>query len=191
MALHACRSTYSDAGRFVAATNRKIEAMTDSIERTAILSGDGVYRYRLARRWSDGEQVTFVMLNPSTADHTVDDPTLKKVMKLSRAWGYGGLQVVNLYAFRSPDPRDLWAATDPVGPENNEHLRAAGAEGGLMVAAWGNNAQPERIAEVLAFPGFGELHCLAVNAGGQPKHPLYVRSDAIAVLCPAASFPGA
>ena len=163
--------------------------MTGIIERTAILSADGVYRYRLARRWSGGEQVTFVMLNPSTADHAADDPTLKKIMKLSRAWGYGGLQVVNLYAFRSPHPRDLWTATDPVGPENNEHLRTAAAEGGLIVAAWGNNARPERLAEVLAFSVFDQLHCLAINAGGQPKHPLYVRSDATPILWPAASFP--
>lgn len=164
--------------------------MTDSIERTAILSGDGVYRYRLTRRWSDGEQVTFVMLNPSTADHTVDDATLKKITKFSRTWGYGGLQVVNLYAFRSPDPRDLRIVSDPVGPENDRYLHAAGTGGGLIVAAWGNNARPERIAKVLAFPGFDQLHCLALNAGGQPKHPLYVRSDAIPALWPATSFPG-
>lgn len=149
-------------------------------ERSAVISDDGLYRYRLERRWAPGHAVTWVMLNPSTADAEIDDPTLRRITGFSRRMGFGRLIVVNLYAFRATEPRDLWRATDPVGPDNDEHLRDA-LTGHEVVVAWGAHARPDRIARFLQIhrdaPGAGRLHALTVTGSGQPGHPLYVRSD--------------
>ena len=147
------------------------------MERSAVLSPCRRYRYALARRWGEGEAVLWVMLNPSTADAERDDPTLRRVIGYSRAWGFSALTVVNLYAYRATDPRYLFAAPDPVGPDNDTHLTRAAGEHARTVAAWGAHARPERIAAVLALPGIRTLTALALTASGQPRHPLYLRGD--------------
>lgn len=145
--------------------------------RSAVLSPCGRYRYRLGRRWAHGRTVAWVLLNPSTADGEQDDATLRRLTAFSRAWGYGALTVVNLYAWRSTDPAGLWSAGDPVGPDNDRHLVEAVEGADLTVAGWGTNARPERIAAVLALPGLGRMTALAVTGAGQPRHPLYLRGD--------------
>lgn len=153
---------------------------TAHVHREAQLSGCGRYRYSLLRRWADsGGIVTFVMLNPSTADATQDDPTLRRVMGFARAWNLAGVRVVNLYALRSKDPRDLWTSADPVGPDNDEHLTLAATAavemGAPLVAAWGSNARPDRIRRVLTLPAMSVgLTCLETTRAGQPRHPLYL-----------------
>jgi hypothetical protein len=84
-------------------------------DRGATLSDCGRYRYRLWRRWADGPTVLFVMLNPSTADADVDDPTIRRCIGFARSWGAGALEVVNLYAWRATQPAELKAAVGPVG----------------------------------------------------------------------------
>ena len=149
-------------------------------DRSAVISDDGMYRYRLERRWAPGSTVTWVMLNPSTADAEVDDPTLRRISGFSRRMGFGRLIVVNLYAYRATEPRDLWRATDPVGPENDWYLFDA-MTGHVVVVAWGAHAHPDRIARFLEIhrsaPGAGRLHALALTGSGQPRHPLYLRGD--------------
>lgn len=152
--------------------------------RTAVISACGAYRYRLERSnlqpLPDGPPIdpdrtaTFLMLNPSTADAAVDDPTIRRCLTFARAWGCGRLLVVNLYALRSTDPAALWRSADPVGPDNDKHLAAAAAGDGPLIAAWGANAKPERIAAVLALPGMDRLNALALTKTGQPRHPLYL-----------------
>lgn len=145
--------------------------------RSAVISGDGVYRYRLDRRWGPGDTVAWIMLNPSTADAYTDDPTLRRITAFSRDWGFGRLIVVNLYALRATDPAQLWTPPDPVGPDNDRHIAEAVACHEVMVA-WGANARADRVAKVLDVigrqPGVGHLHCLGVTKTGAPKHPLYV-----------------
>ncbi len=85
----------------------------------AELSPCKAYRYALWRRWSDAPPVLFVMLNPSTADESQDDPTIRRCISFAKQWGHGGIIVGNLFAFRSPYPNDLQTAADPIGPENN------------------------------------------------------------------------
>src|SRR5688572_12745487 len=98
-----------------------VQPPRDRVMRTAILSEDQKYRYLLGRRWQEGiGSVTFVMLNPSTADHVVDDRTIKRCMDFARSWGHSGLEVVNLYAFRATDPDELGKQADPVGPLNDK-----------------------------------------------------------------------
>lgn len=147
----------------------------------ALVSPDGFYRYWLTRTWGTGGHATFVMLNPSTADANEDDPTIRRCIGFAKAWGLGGLRVVNLYALRSTDPKGLWKASDPVGPDNDHWLREAAFHAvrlGLpIVAAWGANAKPGRVAQVLALPSMDRLTALGVTKDGAPRHPLYLRAD--------------
>lgn len=152
---------------------------TTADQYAAEISPCGQYRYALGRRWGDGGTVAFVMLNPSTADATMDDPTIRRCMGFAKAWGYGGLVVANLYAYRATKPADLWKAANPIGPNNDEHLARVAAGCDQIVAAWGVNARPDRIAEVLALPGMDRLTALALTKDGQPRHPLYLRGDLV------------
>lgn len=152
------------------------------VKRTAALSDCGAYRYRLIRHWGMDMPLPFIMLNPSTADATVDDPTIRRCVGFARTLGYGGIGVWNLYAYRATKPADLWTADDPVGPENDRRLRNvlrwAHLQGVPVVAAWGAHAKPARVREVLAMEGAGNLRCLGLTKAGAPRHPLYVRADA-------------
>ena len=148
------------------------------LARTAVFSPDRRYRYRLGRRWAGSASVTFVMLNPSTADAEVDDPTIRRCIDFARRWGYGGLEVVNLYAFRATRPADLWRAEDPVGPDNDDHLRAVFARSAMIIAAWGVEAAADRVEQVLAFAP--PMLALALSRAGHPRHPLYVPGSATA-----------
>lgn len=148
----------------------------------AMFSGDRLYRYRLHRLWSDAPKIaTFVMLNPSTADATKNDPTVAKCMLLAGRWGCGGLIVVNLFALRSTDPAALIAHPDPIGSQNDDVIRHAVRGASLVVAAWGNHGslrnRAATVAKTIRDMGI-DLVCLDINVKtGQPKHPLYCRSD--------------
>lgn len=117
--------------------------MTDLLQddrRDAIISDDGEYRYRLSRTWNvDRPTAVFVMLNPSTADATNDDPTIRRCIGFANTWGYGSLVVGNLFALRTKEPEDLYDHPEPVGPANDEHLRAIVEDDPLVVASWGNH----------------------------------------------------
>jgi hypothetical protein len=151
--------------------------MTAQQSGTAVISECGHYRYRLTRRWSDAPgSVTWIMLNPSTADASQDDPTIRRCIAFSKRWGCGSLTVCNLYAYRATNPAELWTVPDPVGPENNNHLIQAG--GDLFVCAWGANAKPERAEAVLELiDGLAPVMCLGTTKGGAPRHPLYVAGE--------------
>src|SRR5881396_744410 len=104
----------------------------------ATFSRDRRYRYRLWRRWDRSRAVVaFVMLNPSTADAMHDDPTIRRCIGFARNWGFGGVDVVNLFALRATDPRALRRAHDPVGPANDRHIASAGSRASLVILAWG------------------------------------------------------
>ncbi|RSK50991.1 DUF1643 domain-containing protein [Hymenobacter rigui] len=142
------------------------------------------YRYTLARCWNEaGPVVCFVMLNPSKADAWQDDPTIRRCIGFAKAWGFGALNVVNLYSYRATKPADLKATPEPNGPESNQHLATVAAGASLIIAAWGNHGEGERVAEVLTLlQGTGrEIHCLGQTKTGAPRHPLYVRADVLPV----------
>jgi hypothetical protein len=136
-----------------------------------------MYRYTLRRTWEpDLPVVLFVGLNPSTADETHDDPTIRRCVGFARRWGYGGLIVVNLFAWQTTDPRALRKAIDPVGLENDAWILRGQEEADRVVAAWGNGGTFRgRAGEVL--PRLREPYALGINQSGQPVHPLYVRGD--------------
>jgi hypothetical protein len=148
---------------------------------TAVLSEDRAYRYELTRTWgTSGTHVTWIMLNPSTADALADDPTIRRCTAFTKAWGFDGLIVVNLFALRATDPKALHAAADPVGPDADHFIHAAIHPWSEVVVAWG--AHPfagQRAAEVMEIvtEKAGGASCLGVTKDGHPRHPLYLRAD--------------
>ena len=151
----------------------------------AQFSAARTWRYALWRTWQEGEgHAMFIGLNPSTADETQDDPTVRKCMGFAKRWGYGGIYMLNLFAYRSTDPRALLHVEDPVGPQNNEHLAMYARSAGIVVAAWGAFKIAEKRGEfvdgLLRAQGANtanrlwHLRCLGVAKSGAPRHPLYV-----------------
>ncbi len=146
---------------------------------SAVLSDDRTYRYRLRRTWDDEKPtVAFLMLNPSTADETEDDPTIRRCIGYAKRWGYGTLLVGNLFALRASNPAQLAEHPDPVGPENDEYLRSICSDDPLVVAAWGQNGTLDARGREVAALLDVELFALETTKDGHPVHPLYQPLDA-------------
>lgn len=152
------------------------------MERDAVISDCGKYRYLLRRAWDhDRQRALFVMLNPSTADAEVDDATIRSCIRLSKSWGYGSFEVVNLFGFRSTDPEAMGEAEDPIGPRNDQVAIAAIARCDTAICAWGAHwmAEPRAPAMVRLIKAQNPLaYCLGTTKSGAPKHPLYIKSGA-------------
>jgi hypothetical protein len=136
----------------------------------------------LSRLWEpDKNRVAFIGLNPSTADHRIDDPTIRRCIGFAKEWGFGGMIIVNLFAYRTPYPAELKAAQDPMGPRNNFYLNNVLKETTLQVAIWGNDgeflAQDEK-----ACKRFKTLYAIKINKSGKPAHPLYLRKGLKPIL---------
>jgi hypothetical protein len=133
-----------------------------------------MYRYELWRSWMGGNgYAMFIGLNPSTADETEDDPTIRRCAAFAKAWGYSSLCMANLFAFRATQPEAMKVVLDPVGPDNDDHLQRCAEKAGVVVAAWGThgvhrgrNAQVRKMLPV--------LHALRLTKDGHPGHPLYL-----------------
>jgi hypothetical protein len=157
----------------------------------AVLSDCGTYRYTLEREWMTGEGTClFVMLNPSTADASEDDPTIRRCIGFAQRWGYQRLAVGNLYAYRATDPKAMKVALRPIGEPlpaghattygnvNDEWLRKLALKADRIICAWGANAEPQRgreVFDVLSAHSFVEH--LGLTKAGAPKHPLYLAAD--------------
>lgn len=155
------------------------EPPSDGIERSAVFSDCEVYRYTLERVWDPSlPRILFVLLNPSTADAVNDDPTNRRGIGFAKAWGFGSCIFVNLFAFRSPDPKVMKAADDPVGEKNDAHILDQASRADRVVAAWGTHGNHQlRDSEVLdLLEGVGLYH-LGLTKDGHPKHPLYLSKD--------------
>lgn len=146
------------------------------------------WRYALWRRWNDcptERMCAFIGLNPSTADETINDPTVTRCATFAKTWGFDGFCMLNLFAFRATDPKVMKATADPVGPENDECLIRCLRIFGKIVAAWGTHAAYQNRHE--AFLGIMKVECpyifhLGMTKEGFPKHPLYLRADSKPVL---------
>lgn len=156
-----------------------------SLVRRCEFSPCRAYRYTLWREWAHEElfrgprSISFVMfvgLNPSTADETNDDPTIRRCIDFARRWGFGALCMMNLFAYRATQPQDMKAQPDPVGPKNDFWLKEAALGADLIIAAWGKHgAHRGRANAVLdMLPG---VHCLRQNKDGSPEHPLYIPGE--------------
>jgi len=146
------------------------------MDRSAVISRDGRYRYALRRVWDTTKPtLLFIGLNPSTADARVDDPTLRRCIRFARTWGFGQVTVANLFAYRTPSPSELRRARDPIGPRNDAWLRRLIGDADEVAVAWGNHgsylARDRTVLAMLERP-----KCLGVSRRGLPKHPLYIRA---------------
>ena len=142
------------------------------MNKTALLSEDNIYRYQLSRIWDEEKpKILFIMLNPSTADEFVEDPTIRRVVNYAKDWGYGGVYVGNLYAFRSTDPKGLKCIADPIGPENINHIQTLISLVDKVIYAWGNEQkEPDWLKKIVETP-----YCIEISKKGIPKHPLYLK----------------
>jgi len=145
----------------------------------AVFSDCERYRYRLWRVWDESKpKACFVMLNPSTATHEILDPTVSRCKKRAETLGYGGLEVVNIFALRSTDPRALYEVSDPVGHENYGAIIDAVEECAIAICGWGGHGKYLKVGQFFQgklkqrFPE--KTHYLKLNSDGSPAHPLYL-----------------
>lgn len=155
---------------------RVVRDFGGTVEKSAVISPCGRFRYRLTRRWAPGPLLPFIMLNPSTADAEVDDPTIRRCMGFARREGFAGIRVANLFAFRATRPRDLYDAGFPFGPLNDEELidlmLEALRDDVPVICAWGATWKP--IDGDISGYGRARTMCLGKTKEGDPRHPLYV-----------------
>ena len=150
----------------------------------ATISDDNMYRYTLSRIWDENKDlVMFLMLNPSTADDKVNDPTIRRCINYAKSWNYGGVLVTNLFAYRSTYPKKLLEISDPIGPENLNYLENLNERVSMCVCSWGKSLTVDKLLK--KFPNYKplskinshKLRYLELSKDGTPKHPLYLKKD--------------
>ena len=135
------------------------------------------YRYTLWRTWDHLKpKVMFLGLNPSTADEINNDPTVTRCINYSKSWGYGGMYMMNIFAFRTTYPIELKKTKDPVGKKNDYWIMKIYNDVDKCIGAWGNDGEFENRSEDI-FSLIPKLYCLKINNSGQPAHPLYLKSN--------------
>ena len=150
--------------------------------KSAVLSKNRLYRYALTRVWrSDLPTVMFIGLNPSIADENIDDPTLLRCIGFADSWGYGGVVMANLFAYRATLPAEMKKAKNPIGRGNNQWLQKLAGQSEIVIAAWGNDGgyltRSQQVRKLI--PG---LHYLRLNKSGEPAHPLYLPASLSPVI---------
>lgn len=148
----------------------------------ATIDPSGTYRYSLWRKWDEDNltMLRWVLLNPSTADAEQDDPTIRRCIGYAKSWGFGGMVVLNLFALRATDPKELKRTMrDPIGPDNDKWIDDVMLKGTFAVAGWGaGGALGGRGAAMHRL--YPEMRCLGLTKDGHPRHPLYLPKT----LCP-------
>jgi hypothetical protein len=154
------------------------QTKSGGIHRLAVFSDDEQYRYKLIVGWGGNSQwVNFIMLNPSTADEVVNDPTVERCQRRAKEWGYSGFIVTNIFALRSTDPKKLYSTPDPIGPANDEAIVESAMSTDLVVCGWGGHGKfmgrGDYVRAMLAAMHIAPT-ALRVTKSGQPGHPLYI-----------------
>ena len=151
--------------------------------KSAVISEDQKYRYKLSRTWNENEPgIVFIGLNPSTADHEKDDATIRRLRGFCKDWGAGGFVIVNLFALRSRNPFALETDPDCIGPKNNDWIIRTTFKSLItkVIPCWGNHGKLwGRDQEVLKMLPHWKLYHLGLSKAGNPKHPLYLPSSTI------------
>jgi hypothetical protein len=151
-------------------------------ESLAVFSDCERYRYELHRVWNpERPALVFLMLNPSTADERMNDPTVERCQRRAQAMGHGGIVVLNLFALRATDPRDMKAADEPVGQHNDDTILSV-VDGREVICGWGAHGghlnRAQEVREMIRHRASLILH-LGLTKGGQPRHPLYIGYDVL------------
>lgn len=149
------------------------------IKKGAVISKCEKYRYQLWRIWDESlPAVMFVMLNPSTADADEDDPTIRRCIGFAKSWGYGGIYVGNLFAYRATNPKELLYQEEAEGGFNWPHLLTMEVKCDKIICAWGNYGIVKKLTYKKYKPVLrSKSHCLGISKDGAPKHPLYLKGD--------------
>lgn len=169
----------------VQATKTKIhKTLIETESSGAVFSDCEQYRYILWRKWSLAEAGRYAMLiglNPSTADESINDPTVRRCIDFAKKWGMDGMYMMNAYAFRATDPAVMKKQPTPVGWHNDEALALVAKQCEIIVAAWGNHCTEDRSKKVIEIvESVGKtIQCFELNQNGSPKHPLYVKGDTV------------
>lgn len=151
--------------------------MPNNVTKGALLSSCRQYRYVLWRIWDTTKPtVMFICLNPSTADEQDDDKTVIRCINFAKSWGYGGLYMTNLFAYRSTDKSILYSIKTPIGEQNDSYIFEYTKKADKVIAAWGNDGchlnRSQCISQLIP-----HLFCLEINQTGEPKHPLYANGS--------------
>lgn len=148
------------------------------MEKGAKISDCNKYRYSLWRIWDKEKPIfTFVGLNPSTADHIQDDPTITRCINFAKSWGGGGIYMANLFAYRATAPQDMMSQEDPIGPDNDFYLQELAIKSQKIIACWGNHGAYQQRSATLKKLLKDKIYYLELNKTGEPKHPLYIHSE--------------
>lgn len=150
--------------------------MINYLKKSAEISECGLYRYALTRVWDESKPlVLFIMLNPSTASGSIDDPTIRRCVGFASNWGYGGILVGNLFAFRATNPIDIPKVIDPNHADlNSQSVMEMYWKSKITVFAWGN---PPIAHPSCPLVGFQNTFNLGLTKRLNPKHPLYIKKD--------------
>lgn len=147
------------------------------VEKTCQMSLCHKYRYSLCRQWGDGGNVLFIGLNPSTADHLIDDPTIRRCIDFTKRLGFNCFYMANLFSYRATDPKDMKASSEPIGKDTDAHLWHLCETAEVIIFCWGNHGsymgRSQEVKEMLE-PFKRKIKCFGLNKSGEPKHPLYL-----------------
>ena len=147
------------------------------MRKDASLSVDRKYRYLLSRVWDETKpMVTIIGLNPSTADEKEDDPTIRRCINYAKSWDYGGIYMLNLFAFRATQPSDMFKASEPIGEENDIYIKTYSKKVDKVICAWGNHGKYQNRSNHIK-NSVDNLYYLKLNQTGEPAHPLYLKSE--------------
>lgn len=145
----------------------------------AVFDSSGEYRYWLQRKWDDLKaKVSFIMLNPSVADSEWDDRAVQRCIFFARNWGFGSVEIVNLFAYQTESPKILKSVMEPIGKDNDKYILETLKNADIIIAAWGNDgAFRNRYKEILTLVQDYDLHCMGITAESQPKYPARLSND--------------
>lgn len=157
-----------------------MNTLFNDIKSEAKFSECGKYRYMLSHTWDETKQsIVFIGLNPSTATAEMDDPTIRRVKRFAKDWGYGGVHMMNLFAWVTPYPDELLKCADPIG-ENDKYFKFISKLQPDILFAWGSFKEAKGRAKIVS-EMFPNAVCLGFTKDGSPKHPLYVAAKTIKV----------
>ncbi|MEM1218258.1 MAG: DUF1643 domain-containing protein [Bacteroidota bacterium] len=146
-----------------------------SFTRSVEISYCGKYRYMLGRTWDDQkDRLMYVGLNPSTADALQEDPTIRKCLHFAHQEGFGGFDILNIYAYRTPHPKELFKMQDPIGPKNSSFLKKYMERSSKVVLMWGTEAHQHEAVQAFLTNHSGPWYCFGENKDGSPRHVLYI-----------------
>lgn len=178
-------------GNIVAKKKLNLDPYKNAIKYMAAVNDPtGLYRYSLLRKWGNSKRLLFILLNPSTATAEVDDPTIERCIDFAIKWEYNNLEVVNLFAFRTKNPNDLYKKTGPiVGPKNDYYIKKAIKRADKIILAWGNHGDLHNRGKIVLKLiqneiNNKEVNCLKITARNHPQHPLYINSMVKPIVYP-------